>query len=231
MPVADIYLHGDTLYVLTPDSVIKELDVSNPGHPILHRQDLLSGESNMMRVLGDALIIYQPQRGLLALRNAGEGVMPLASYPFKGTVTDMTVADGKLYVTVANDGVYIFKLESNDFSLQGHYPLNSRMTRVTVHKGTVYIAGESAITALAPFHGMNIAQKHTDQFSITFPANSPLGSYNLELTDTDGNTSVASNAVQVRMPTFNRPNITPEEFEKLLKEQRAKNRIHAPSGQ
>jgi hypothetical protein len=230
-PVADISLHGDTLYVLTPDSIVKRLDVSDPGHPVLRKQDVLSGDSSLLRVLGDELVIYQPQRGLLALRDASGGLLPTASYPFKGKVSDMTVAGGMLYATVQDDGVYTFSLDARDFHLQGYYPLLSRATRVTVHKGTVYLAGESAIVALAPLAGLTINEKGADQFSVSFPPYTPLGSYSLELSDADGDSNIAVNAIQVSMPQFSRPNITPEEFERLLKEQRAKNHTQAPSGQ
>jgi hypothetical protein len=141
------------------------------------------------------------------------------------------VAGGMLYATVQDDGVYIFSLDNRDFRLQGYYPLLSRATRVTVHKGTVYLAGESAITALAPLAGLNIKEKGTDQFSVSFPPYTPLGSYSLVLSDAHGDGNSAVNAIQVSMPRFSRPKITPEEFERLLKEQRAKNHTQAPSGQ
>jgi hypothetical protein len=230
-PVADIQLRGDTLYVLTPTSVVKRLDVSRPGHPILRNQEVLSGDSRLLRILGEALVIYQPQRGLLALRDTGSGLMPMASFPFKGTITDIAVADGTLYATVKDQGVYLLSLNAKDFHLQGYYPLMAKATRVTVHKGTVYLAGERAITALAPLAGLSTTPTGAAQISVTFPPYTPLGSYNLVLTDADGNSSVAANAVQVSMPHFSRPKMTMEEFERLLREQRAKNPVPAPSGQ
>lgn len=227
-PVADMELHGDTLYVLTPDSVVKRLDISTPEHPVLRSQDVLSGDSSMLRMLGDAMFLYQPQRGLLVLRNTGTGLAPLASYPFKGTISDMTAADGMLYATVKNEGVYVFRLNDKRLRLQGRYPLVSLATRITVHKGTVYLAGERAITALAPLTGLRTEQKAADQISVSFPPYTPLGSYNLNLSDATGDSSTRTNAVRVTMPRFSRPKITPQEFQRLLQQQRAKNKRPTP---
>ena len=230
-PITDMCLHGDTLYVLTPSMLLQQLGVGDPRHPVLLRQDLLSDDSALLRILEDALVIYEPQRGLMAFRNTGQGLQPVASYPFKGTITDMTVVDNRLYATVENDGVYLFTLDKRDFQLQGHYPLVSRTTRITAHKGTLYLAGESAITALTPLPELTLEQTRPDQTTVKFPPYTPLGSYDLVLTDADGNASVAANALQVSMPRFSRPKITPEEFERLLKEERAKNQGHTPSAQ
>ena len=223
-PVADMVLQGNTLYVLTPDSVVKRLDISTPDHPLLRKQDVLSGDSSMLRMLGDTMFLYQPQRGLLVLRNSGTGLVPLASYPFKGTISDMTTADGMLYATVKNDGVYVFRADAKHLRLQGHYPLVSRATRLIVHKGTVYLAGERAITALAPVTGLRTEHKGADQISVSFPPYTPLGSYNLVLSNADGDSSTRINAVRISVPRFSKPKITPEEFQRLLQQQRAKNK-------
>lgn len=230
-PVTDMWLNGDTLYVLTPSAVLQRLDVSEPSHPTLRSQDLLSDNSALARTLGDALVVYQPQRGLLALRDQGKGMQPVASYPFKGTITDMTVADNRLYAAVESNGVYLLTLASQDFQVRGHYPLLSQATRVTAHQGTLYFAGESTITALTPLPDLSMEQKGADQITVKFPPYTPLGSYNLVLSDADGNAVVDFNALQVDMPRFSRPKITPEEFERLLQQERAKNQGQTPSGQ
>ena len=152
----------------------------------------------------------------------------MASYPFKGAVSDMAVAGGMLYATVKDDGVYLFGLDAKDFYLQGYYPLTSSTTRITVHKGTAYLAGASAITALTPLAGLSTEQKDAAQISISFPPYTPLGSYSLMLGDMNGDSSLAANALQVSMPRFSRPKITPEEFERLLQEQRVKNQGRPP---
>ena len=230
-PVTDMCLDGDTLYVLTASSLLQRLDVSKPSHPRLLGQDALSGKGALLRVLGDALVVYQPQRGLTALRDQGKGLQPVARYPFKGKIIDMNMTDDRLYATVENDGVYLFSLDGADFHLRGHYPLLSRATRVTSHKGTLYLAGESTITALTPLPNLMSAQQGADRITVTFPPYTPLGSYNLVLSEDNGDSTVYADALQVGMPRFSRPKITQEEFERLLQQYRAKNPGQMPSSQ
>lgn len=228
--VIDICLKGDTLYVLTPSAIL-HLDVSDPPHPQPRGKDLLSGDSALLRTLGDALVVYQPQRGLLALRDQGQGLQPVASYPFQGVINDMAVADGSLYAAVENDGIYAFRLDQGDFHLQGHYPLLSPATRLTAHKGTLYLAGASSITALAPLRNMTVRREDADRFILRFPPKAPQGSYSLVLSDGDGHDTVYANALRVTMPRFSRPKITQEEFEQLLKQYRARNPGQMPFAQ
>ena len=224
-------LRGDTLYVLTSSSLLQRLDLSEPGHPRLRTQDFLSDNSMMIRLLGDTMVVYQPQRGFIAFRDQGKGLQPTAGFPFKGNVTDITVAENKLYATVENDGVYILALGDKDFRLLAHYPLLSRATCVNFHNGTLYFSGESSITALTPLPDLVTEQTSADHMTVKFPPYVPLGSYNMVLTDNDGDTVVDANALQVAMPRFSRPKITQEEFERLLQEHRAKNQGQSPSAQ
>jgi hypothetical protein len=207
---------------------LRRLDVSEARHPRVRGQDLLSDDNTLLRVLGRTLVVYQPGRGLMALRDQGHGIQPFARYPFKGTITDMTVADDKLYATVVDDGVYLFSLDGKEFHLQGHYPLLSRATRVTAHNGTLYFAGESTITALSPLPLFATAQKGADEMTVTFPPYTPLGSYNLVLGTDGGDVITAANALQVGMARFSRPKITQEEFQRLLQHYRATNQGQLP---
>jgi hypothetical protein len=224
-PVADMVLEGDTLYVLTHNALLQQLDVSTPRRPVLRTQDAVSGDSTLLRRLGDTWVVYQPRRGLIALRTQDKGFKPVASYPFRGAVSDLAAADGHLYATVENDGVYDFTLDDGGddgaFHVAGHYPLTVPATAVTVHDGTLYLAGDRAITALAPLPSLAMTRAG-ETVRFTLPPDTPQGSYNLVLRGADGIEAVATNALQVGM-SFSRPKITQEEFERLLKAYRAKN--------
>ena len=141
------------------------------------------------------------------------------------------MADDRLYATVKDDGVYLFSLDHGDFHLQGHYPLVSRATRIAHHKGTLYLAGESTITALTPLPNLMRARQDADRIAVKFPPYTPLGSYNLVLSEDNGDSFVFADALQVGMPRFSRPKITQEEFERLLQQYRAKNPGQMPSAQ
>jgi hypothetical protein len=222
-PVTDMCLDGDTLYVLTPSSVLRRLNVSEPRHPTIRGQEMLSHDNTLLRAMGSALVTYQPQQGLTALHDQGGTIQPFASYPFKGIITDMAAVDDKLYVTVADDGVYLFTLDAKNFHLREHYPLTSRATRVTEHNGTLYFAGESAITALLPLPNFVTEQKGADAITVKFPPYTPLGSYGLMLRANNGDSFIDANALQVVMARFSRPKITQEEFKRLLRQYRATN--------
>ena len=222
-PVADMQIEGNTLYVLTRTALMLQLDVSAPRHPTLRTQAAISGNSTLLRKLGDAWVVYQPQRGLIALRADDPGLRAIAGLPLRGAVTDLATADGRLYATVADDGVYAFALDGSGFRLEGHYPLSVPVTGVAVHHGTLYLAGDNAITALTPLEAVATGGADGGALTLTLPPDTPLGSYNLVLRNQDGAETVAANAVQVAMPRFSRPKITQEEFERLLKAYRAKN--------
>jgi hypothetical protein len=195
---------------------------------VLRTQDAVSGDSTLLRRLGDAWVVYQPQRGLIALRAEDKGFRPVASYPFRGAVSDLVAADGRLYATVEDDGIYAFTLDGDGFHVAGHYPLTVPATAVTVHDRTLYLAGDRAITALAPLPPLAV-KRSGETVHITLPPDTPQGNYNLVLRGADGIEAVAANALRVGM-YFSRPKITQEEFERLLKAYRAKNPGRLQSG-
>lgn len=225
-PVTDMCLDGDTLFVLTPSSILR-LNVSESRHPIVRGQEMQSHDDTLLRAVGDALVTFQPHSGLTALHDRGGSIQAFASYPFKGTITDMAAADDKLYA-VAEDGVYLFTLDAKNFHLREHYPLASRATRVTEHNGTLYFAGESAITALLPLPNFVTEQNGAGTITVKFPPYTPLGSYGLMLRANNGDTFIDANALQVVMARFSRPKITQEEFERLLRQYRATNQDQVP---
>ncbi len=120
---------------------------------------------------------------------------------------------------------------SNDLApaITERYPLVSRATRLRAHRGTLYLAGESTLTAVKPLPDFHVAAGEL-RYALRITPDTPLGTYSLAARDGKGKLSLHPNSLRVSLPRFSKPKFTLEDLQRVMQERELNDgRDHAAS--
>ncbi len=172
----------------------------------------------LLRGQGDLLAaLDQTRRHQLSVYRTGGGKMELlADLDLGRPLLDLAWGENVLYLATAQG---LQTVDLSDPRRPQAVPLQEGMdasTNLILHRGVLY----AGLTALRPPPLLKAALDDQGQAQLTLPANLAIGGYDLLYRPTQGAPRIAHNALQVQMPRFSKPKITPEEFQRLLQEYR-----------
>lgn len=131
-------------------------------------------------------------------------------------VSDLAWGDGVLYVS---SDMGLVTLNVSDparpeiVAIQEGFADGPEMI---IHRGVLY----SGLTALKPVPPLTAVVDELGAVDMVLPADLPVGGYDLVFKPVQGHLLARQNALKVETARFSKPNITPEEFQRLLQQYR-----------
>lgn len=219
--INDFRVAGQRIYLATEQGMAVLDDRFN-----LMLQYPTASAAKLVRVVGSTVFLYGPEFGLSVLQLSDDQVLPLSSLASAARWSDFGVDQQMLYATGQDAEMWAIDIaDLRHPKLQTVYPLTRAAGNIKVGNGTALLAGNDIITAvkLLPAVAVTRGEKIKNEIRVVLPDTMPAGTYHLIGVAPDGKRSVRYNALNVEMPRFSKPDITPEEFKLLLQEQLKKN--------
>jgi hypothetical protein len=181
----------------------------------------MSAPPTLIRARGDKIMLYGESTGLQVLGLSGRNVDEIATFEPGEKLTDMVWDGDRVYATGSAGN--LFQLDTSDYEnivLKGIYPLSRVGTAVKIVGDNALISGNDIIESVKLRSFAKVARGGKNEFVMQVSADAPAGDYDLVDIGGDGKRTTNYSALSIEEPTFAKPDITPEEFLKLLKRQR-----------
>lgn len=176
--------------------------------------------AKLVRSNGKTVYLYGPDLGLSVLQLADNQLQPLSSLAFGSGWSDMTVADQVLYASGQEAELSAVNIaDPRHPEMQALYPLTRAAGNIKAVNGTLLLSGNDILTALKPLPPLAVSQRSKSEIRLQLPATLPGGTYHLLSVAPDGKRNLRYNALNIEMPRYSKPDVTPEEFKALLQEQ------------
>lgn len=180
--------------------------------------------ARLVRAAGSTIFLYGAETGLSILQLNDNQLSPLSSFASTMRWADIGIAGQVLYATGQDAEMWAIDIaDLRNPRLQTVYPLTRAAGSIKAINGTVLLSGNDILTALKPLPAVAVTRRAKAEIRLQLPATLPAGTYHLLSVAPDGKRSLHHNALNIEMPHFSKPDITPEEFKLLLQEQLKKN--------
>ncbi|MGC2165408.1 MAG: hypothetical protein WA632_05285, partial [Gallionella sp.] len=176
---------------------------------------------SLIRARGDTVMLYGESLGIQVLQVSGKNVDEIAIFVPGEKLTDLAWDDTTLFAT--GPAGKILQMDVSDYdniSLKGIYSLSRAATAIKIMNGNALLAGNDIITSVKLPPSIKIEKRSAKEIHLQLSADMPAGDYDLVDIAPDGKRSVSYSALSIDAPAFEKPDITTEEFLKLLKVQR-----------
>jgi hypothetical protein len=184
----------------------------------------------MVRARGTKAFLYGEKLGLRVLDLSGTRIRPVSSFNPGEILSGMTLDGDVLYAT----GTYGDLLELDitrltALRIRGIYPLASTATDIRVINGTALLAGNDIITSVKLLPPVTLTRRASREVRMQLPMDLPAGTYDAVAIAPDGKRYISHNVLKIGMLDFSKPEITQEEFQQLLQEQRKESARISPA--
>ena len=215
--LSDVWVDSERIFIATLDHGLEVLDMDLK--PTSHYKT--GHEAVLVRVRGDTVFLYEKSVGIRVLDISGENVRPIALFETGEALSDILLEDDLLYATGQQSGLMVVDISSlTQPKIQAIYPLTQRAVKVTLTNNTALLGGADIITAVKLQPPIILTKVGEKKLRAVIPKDMPIGAYNVVEVDAKGGQDRSRNALKVEMQRFSKPKITPEEFQRLLQEQR-----------
>ena len=217
-----LWVDATTLYVARGafGVALYTLDATHP--PQLTTTISTSTPVVAVRAQGELMVAALHDQTLAVFTQQHHNVQLRAVYPLGDALRDFQLIDNTLYVSTARDELLVFDLtDAAHPTLHARYPGAHRIANFAVRDDQVFFAGENKLTSLKLLPEVRFTRTTESSFTATVPAAEPLGSYAIAVMNTDSTTDLVHNAVRVTLKTGKKPQLTPEQFQRLLEQQKA----------
>jgi len=177
--------------------------------------------ASMVRVQGTKAFLYGTKLGLRVLDMSGTKVRPVSSFEPAENLSGMALDGDVLYATGTNWNlleVDISRLTA--LRIRGIYPLARPATGIKIADGNAFLAGNDIITSVKLLPPATLTRRAVREVRMLIPKELPAGSYDAVAIAPDGTRHISHNVLKIDIPVFSKPDITPEQFQQLLQEQR-----------
>ena len=175
-----------------------------PAQQIKQNADLLRSYQNY-------LIAYSADTGISIVDMDGNIISRIT---VEQPLLDIQTQNETLYLI--NDRHQLVVIDLTDIRqplIEAHYQSLSPLTRLTVDNDTLYLSGNTAITALRPLPRTSWHRdpENTLRYNLNIPADMPAGSYHLNI-----NAQRIDNGISIEIPKFSKPRFSMEDLNKAL---------------
>ncbi len=218
--INDMWIDDKRIYLATDQG----MDVLDVQLNVKARYKIVR-EATLVRARGNAVFLYVAGLGMRVLDvtgiEAGATIRPLSFFDPDEILSDLTLEDGVLYAT--GQDAHLLAIDITDLQrlkIQSLYPLVRPATGITITNNTALLAGNDIITSVKLLPPVVITRRDKKDIRLTLPKGLPAGTYHAVSIAANGKRSMGYNMLNIEMPRSTKPKITPEEFQRLLQEQR-----------
>lgn len=218
----DIWADATTLYVARGVHGINifALDAEQP--PVLAKIFRTSSEVEAVRAQGNIVVAALHNQTLAVFIQLNRNLRLRSLYPLRDALRDFQIIDNTLYVSTARDELLVLDLsDSAAPALHARYPATHHIERFAVRDGQVFFAGENKLTSLKLLPEVRFTRTTDTTFTATLPADEPLGSYDIAVLNAGRQIDLRHDAVRVTLKTGKKPQLSTEQFQRLLEQQKA----------
>jgi len=171
------------------------------------RQIDLPGE--ILRSYQNMMISYSRETGISIIDRNGDIISNLLT---NMKIIDLQAQASTLYLVDDTQHLVTVDISQPDkLRLNSNYPLLSKVNSISLGTDALYFSGQPSIVALKLLPEIEWQKLNDQQYQLTSSPDLPVGSYNLNI-----NNSQHNNALTVDIMKFSRPRFTMEEFKKAL---------------
>ncbi len=177
--------------------------------------------ATLIRARGTKAFLYGEKLGLRVLDVSGTRIRPVSSFEPAEHLSGMALEGEVLYATGTNGNLLeldIARLTAP--RIRGIYPLASPATGIWIVDGIALLAGNDIITSVKLLPPVTLMRRSGREVRMLLPKGLPAGSYDAVAIAPDGTRNISHNVLKIDTPVFSKPEITQEEFQLLLQEQR-----------
>jgi hypothetical protein len=186
--------------------------------------------AGMVRVYGKKAFLYGEKLGVRVLDVSGTKVRPVSFFEPAEKLSGMTVDGEVLYATGTNGDLLEIDISSlKPIKIRGIYPLARPATGVEINNGIAMLAGNDIITSVKLLPPVTLVRRANREVRMHLPKELPAGSYDAVAIAPDGKRNISHNILNIKLPAFSKPEMTPEEFQRLLQEQQKESAHSAPA--
>ncbi|MGC2049321.1 MAG: hypothetical protein WA635_12025 [Gallionella sp.] len=186
--------------------------------------------AGMVRVHGKKAFLYGDKLGMRVLDVSGTKVRPVSSFEPVEKLSGMTADGDVLYATGTNGNLLEIDISSlKPIRIRGIYPLARPATGIKIIDGVAMLAGNDIITSVKLLPPVALVRRADREIRMLLPKELPAGSYDAVAIAPDGKRNISHGVLNISMPAFSKPEITPEEFQRLLQEQQKESAHNAPA--
>jgi len=212
--INDMWLAKNRLLLASPVGV-EIVEMRDPSH--LHLLKHLPQPADLVRSQNNLLVLYDKATGisfydyatlhLLSRFNPGE------------EISDLQISGKHLYASGKLSGLLVLDIANARLPvLKAAYPAASRVTKLSVFSGAVFMAGNETLAEVRLLPDVMIRQGKHGEITATAPKNMPLGSYDLLALDAGcGERETYHDALRVAMPPSKKPRFTMQDLERAMR--------------
>ena len=213
--ITDLWVERNHIFLATGDGMEVLDDELNTA---LHYKT--EYPTSMVRAHQDKVYLYGSELGVHVL-NMIDGKAVLAStFEPAESWADMTVQGNVLYAAESVGNLLTMDVaDSSNLKITALYPLTGSASDIAVTDGIALLAGNDIITSVKLFSPVKVTQSDKNEIRMLLPEGLPAGSYDVLAIAPNGSRKISHKVFNIDTPRFSKPEITPEEFKKLLQEQ------------
>ncbi len=204
-------VHGVALYALDAGAAPQLVTTFNTASAVV-----------AVRAYAGLIVAALDDQTLAVLTRHEHQVQLRARYSLNHACRDIQLIDNTLYLSTARDELQVLDLtDPAQPMLHARYPAAYHISGFAVRDGQVFFAGENKLTSLKLLPEVRFTRVSDTTFSASMPADEPLGSYDLAVLNAGSTASIRRNAVRVTLKTGKKPQLSAEQFQRLLEQQKA----------
>jgi len=186
--------------------------------------------AGMVSVHGKKAFLYGDKLGVRVLDVSGTKVRPVSSFEPAERLSGMTVDGDVLYATGTNGDLMEIDISSlKPIKIRGMYPLARPATDIKIINGIAMLSGNDIITSVKLLPPVALIRRANREIRMLLPKDLPAGTYDAIAISPDGKVNISHGIFNISMPAFSKPEITPQEFQRLLQEQQKESAHSAPA--
>lgn len=207
--------NNDRLLLATPAGV-EIINVSDPLHPRLIRR--LPQHADLLRLQNNLLALYDKATGITLYDYAK--LKLLGRFNPGEEISDLQIIGDRLYASGSLSGLLVLDISNaRKPALKAAYPAASRVTKLNVFSGTVFLAGNETLTSVRLLPDVTVRQSKKGDVTVHAPPQLPLGSYHLlALNAGNGKRTVYHDMLRAVMPAPKTPRFSLQDFERAMRE-------------
>jgi len=186
--------------------------------------------ATMVRARGTKAFLYGSRLGMRVLDVSGTRVRPVSSFDPGEQLSGITLDGDVLYATGTNGDLLELDITRlTALRIRAIYPLASPATGIKILNGIALLSGNDIVTSVKLLPPVTLTRRAGREVRMLLPKDLPAGSYDAVAIAPDGKRSITHNVLNISMPAFSKPEMTQEEFQQLLQEQRKESEQSAPA--